>query len=114
MIEGFDPFPHDMEASEVWSDRWASNTGTTARHYMSVATQKQSLVCLAADLPTIAFLTELVNEVGPYIAALKTHVDLIEDWTPKGWAEFCDVAQRHSLLIFEDRKFADIGKISQK
>jgi len=114
MIEGFDPLPQTMEASEVWSDRWASNNGTTARHYMSVAAKKQSLVCLAADRPSIHSLTSLINEVGPYIAALKTHVDLIENWTPEGWSAFCDAAQQHQLLIFEDRKFADIGKISQK
>ena len=114
MIEGFDFMPHHMEASDVWSDRWTSNTGIIARNYMSAAVEKQSLVCLAADRPTIASLTHLVGEVGPYIAALKTHVDLIDDWNAEEWEEFCRLAKQHNLLIFEDRKFADIGKISQQ
>tara|TARA_B100001250_G_scaffold407826_1_gene429234 strand:+ start:1152 stop:1880 length:729 start_codon:yes stop_codon:yes gene_type:complete len=80
---------------------------------MSVACEKKSLVCLAADRNTMAGLFELLEEVGPYIAALKTHVDLIDDWSPNEWNKFCEVADKHNLLIFEDRKFADIGKISR-
>ena len=44
-----------------------------ARKYMEVAARKQSLVCLAADRNTMHGLFELIDEVGPYIAALKTH-----------------------------------------
>ena len=58
-------------------------------------------------------LFELIDSVGPYLAALKTHVDLIDDWTPESWSEFCKKAHDADLLIFEDRKFADIGKISR-
>ena len=85
-----------------------------AQRYMEVATKKQSLVCLAADRNTMDGLMQLIEAVGPYIAALKTHVDLVDDWTPEGWARFCEAAQTADLLVFEDRKFADIGAISRK
>jgi orotidine 5'-phosphate decarboxylase subfamily 1 len=80
---------------------------------MTVACEKQSLVCLAADRNTMSGLFELLEQVGPYIAALKTHVDLIDDWSAKEWSKFCAAAEQNNLLIFEDRKFADIGKISR-
>ena len=102
-----------MQPDEVWGERWSSATLPIAKRYMTVATEKQSLVCLAADRRTMAGLFELINEVGPFIAALKTHVDLIEDWSASEWADFCALAHHHNLLIFEDRKFADIGKISR-
>jgi len=102
-----------MQAAEVWGDRWSNAVLPMARKYMEVATEKQSLVCLAADRKTMSGLFELVREVGPYIAALKTHVDLIDDWSAGAWSDFCELAKQHNLLIFEDRKFADIGKISQ-
>ena len=102
-----------MPAAEVWGNRWSNAVLPMARKYMEVATEKQSLVCLAADRKTMSGLFELVRDVGPYIAAVKTHVDLIEDWTPNAWSDFCKLAKQHKLLIFEDRKFADIGKISQ-
>ena len=71
-----------MQAAEVWGDRWSNAVLPMARKYMEVATEKQSLVCLAADRKTMSGLFELVREVGPYIAALKTHVDLIDDVAP--------------------------------
>ena len=100
-------------ASEVWGERWSNSTSDIARKYMEVAARKQSLVCLAADRNTMSGLFDLIRDVGPYIAALKTHVDLVDDWTPGAWSEFCKEAEKADLLIFEDRKFADIGKISR-
>ena len=102
-----------MMASEIWGERWASSSSDIARRYMEVASRKQSLVCLAADRRTMDGLFDLIDSVGPYLAALKTHVDLVDDWTPEGWANFCNKAMDADLLVFEDRKFADIGKISR-
>ena len=103
-----------MEASDAWNERWEASTLPMARTFMEVATRKESLVCLAADKYTMAELFELLEAVGPSIAALKTHVDLIDDWNMEEWVRFCARAQAMDLLIFEDRKFADIGKISRK
>lgn len=100
-------------ASEIWGERWTNSTSDIARRYMEVASRKKSLVCLAADRSTMSGLFELIDSVGPYLAALKTHVDLVDDWTPEDWVMFCKKANDADLLIFEDRKFADIGKISR-
>jgi len=100
-------------ANEFWGERWDNSTSDIARQYMEVASRKKTLVCLAADRRTMSGLFELIDSVGPYLAALKTHVDLIDDWTPESWSEFCKKAHDADLLIFEDRKFADIGKISR-
>ncbi|RJU87196.1 MAG: orotidine-5'-phosphate decarboxylase [Candidatus Poseidoniales archaeon] len=102
-----------MMANEFWGERWDNSTSDIARKYMEVASRKKTLVCLAADRRTMSGLFELIDSVGPYLAALKTHVDLIDDWTPESWSEFCKKAHDADLLIFEDRKFADIGKISR-
>ena len=102
-----------MEPSEAWGVRWEMAASPMAKRYMKVATAKQSLVCLAADRNTMAGLFELIEAVGPHVAALKTHVDLVDDWTPEAWSRFCKAAHEANLLIFEDRKFADIGKISR-
>ena len=102
-----------MEPSEAWGVRWEMATSPMAKRYMKVAAAKQSLVCLAADRNTMAGLFELIEAVGPHVAALKTHVDLVDDWNPEAWTRFCKAAHEANLLIFEDRKFADIGKISR-
>ena len=102
-----------MEPSAAWGVRWSAATSPMAKRYMDVATNKQSLVCLAADRNTMAGLFDLMEAVGPHVAALKTHVDLVDDWSPEAWCAFCKAAHEADLLIFEDRKFADIGKISR-
>ena len=104
----------NMEAREAWKVRWDASTLPMAKTFMEVACRKKSLVCLAADKYTMSEMFDLLASVGPSIAALKTHVDLIHDWTPDEWMRFCELAHEMDLLIFEDRKFADIGKISQK
>tara|TARA_B100000282_G_scaffold294689_1_gene272326 strand:+ start:1014 stop:1811 length:798 start_codon:yes stop_codon:yes gene_type:complete len=100
-------------ASEFWGERWANSASEIAKKYMEVSVRKKSLVCLAADRNTMAGLFDLIEVVGPHVAALKTHVDLVDDWNPEDWAGFCSAANDADLLIFEDRKFADIGKISR-
>ncbi len=102
-----------MEPADVWGVRWEACDNSMVRRYMDVVCKKQTLVILAADLRTMGELSDLIEEVGPHIAALKTHVDLVDDWTASGWAALCELAKQHDLLMFEDRKFADIGQISR-
>jgi orotidine 5'-phosphate decarboxylase subfamily 1 len=102
-----------MQPNEVWGDRWVGAAEPLARRWMTSVVNKQSMVVLAADRYTMAGLNELLEEVAPYVSALKTHVDLVEDWTSDSWNDFCDRARTADMLIFEDRKHGDIGKIAR-
>ena len=104
---------HLMQPSEVWGERWNANPNPLARRWMETVVDKQSMVVLAADRYTMAGLTELLEDVSPQVAALKTHVDLVEDWTAESWNVFCEKAKDADMLIFEDRKHGDIGKIAR-
>lgn len=102
-----------MRVEDLWGQRWVSCTNPLAQRYMETAARKQTLVCLAADMKSIQDLLDLIEEVGPHIAALKTHVDIVDDFSIESWGALVEAANRHDLLLFEDRKFADIGKVSQ-
>lgn len=80
-------------------------------------TLKSSNLCLSADVSNANQLLSLANSLGPSIVVLKTHYDLISNWdyNPQTGtaARLARIARRHGFLIFEDRKFGDIGNTVQ-
>lgn len=102
-----------MQPDEAWGPRWHSCAHPLSHRYMEVACDKRSLVIIAADIPRVEDLVDMIELVGPHIAGLKTHVDMTEDFTMEEWERVVDVAKKHDLLVFEDRKFADIGRVSE-
>ena len=64
---------------------------------------------LAADVTTKNELMDLLDKTGSKIVVLKTHCDMIADWDEEFSELLASKAKEKDVLVFEDRKFADIG-----
>ncbi|XP_023723352.1 uridine 5'-monophosphate synthase isoform X2 [Cryptotermes secundus] len=80
-----------------------------AAKLLKVMVSKQSNLCVAADVTSASRLISLAESAGPYVCLFKTHIDIVEDFSPQLIQDLLAAAQKHNFLLMEDRKFADIG-----
>lgn len=80
-----------------------------ARKLLTLVETKQTNLAFSADVTSAQALLKLADLLGPNICVLKTHIDMIEDFHSELIPQLVALSQQHQFLIFEDRKFADIG-----
>ncbi|KAJ5730269.1 Orotidine 5'-phosphate decarboxylase [Penicillium malachiteum] len=98
----------------TYAARATTHPNPLARKLFEVAEAKKSNVTVSADVTTTKELLELADRLGPYIAVIKTHIDILPDFGPETIDGLNALAAKHNFLIFEDRKFIDIGNTVQK
>uniref|UniRef100_A0A1B6E8N6 Uridine 5'-monophosphate synthase n=2 Tax=Clastoptera arizonana TaxID=38151 RepID=A0A1B6E8N6_9HEMI len=93
----------------LFSERAKLTTCPITQQLFKIMEEKQTILCVAADLTSSTHLLTLAQIVGPHICILKTHCDLVSDFTPDIGSKLKDIAREFNFLIMEDRKFSDIG-----
>jgi len=106
-----------------YTDRAKNAKNPMAEKLFGIMKKKETNLCVSADLTKANDIIKLAKAVGDEICVLKTHIDIIEDFSFNGAPEtktpaeaiknftskLREIADEKEFLIFEDRKFADIG-----
>lgn len=94
------------ERSKLTNNQWS-------KQMLDLMERKKTNLCASADLTNMHDLLSLAMKVGEHICLLKVHIDIIKfdslQELREGIAELEKIAKDKDFMIFEDRKFADIG-----
>ena len=101
--------PHDSLTIPFYARASISTTPLLTSYLFHLMTLKRSNLCLSADVTTSAELLAIAEQVGDSICLLKTHADTISDFSDRTARQLKEIAERKHFLVFEDRKFGDIG-----
>lgn len=93
-----------------YSERAQHHKSEVAKKLLTLMEEKKSNLCASIDVRSTSEFLTLVDKLGPFICMVKTHIDIIDDFTYDGTIlPLVELSKKHKFLIFEDRKFADIG-----
>jgi orotidine-5'-phosphate decarboxylase len=99
--------------ARTYESRAQTHPTAIGRSLLSLMATKKTNLCVSVDISDASSILSLLDAVGPSICCAKTHIDIIPFETPGAIKEFTTalaaLAKKHNFLIFEDRKFADIG-----
>ncbi|XP_063824785.1 uridine 5'-monophosphate synthase-like [Ostrinia nubilalis] len=84
-------------------------TNEIAKQLFDVMATKKTNLCVSVDLTTTTCILDLLEKVGEHVCLVKTHADIIEDFSTDFITRLKSLAKRFNFLILEDRKYADIG-----
>lgn len=112
-----DRVPPALAAKKVMEERLRTpfearaekSSNPMSARLLRLMSEKQTTLCIAADVSSSDKVLELANAAGPHICVFKTHVDALNDFSENFVHELQRLAKTHNFLLMEDRKFGDIG-----
>ncbi|EPQ28664.1 uncharacterized protein PFL1_03967 [Pseudozyma flocculosa PF-1] len=94
---------------QTYASRAARQPNAAARQLLECIERKQSNLCVSVDVTNKRDLLDVCDAVGPDVCLIKTHIDIVSDFDMDLVEQLTALSKKHDFLIFEDRKFADIG-----
>lgn len=96
--------------AKTYSQRAEVHPSPVAARLLRLMDEKKTNLCASVDTTSTAEFLDLIDKLGPKICLVKTHIDIISDFSYEGTiVPLLELAKKHKFMIFEDRKFADIG-----
>ncbi|KAJ4497854.1 orotidine-5'-monophosphate decarboxylase [Lentinula lateritia] len=92
---------------QTYGQRIQNHTNPAAKLLLETMERKKSNLAVSVDVTKSKDFLAIIDAVGPFVCL--THVDIIEDFDQSLVQQLQDLSIKHDFVIFEDRKFADIG-----
>ena len=92
-----------------FAERAQASIHPLSRLLFNLMYEKQTNLALSVDVTSAEDLLRYADEIGPEICILKTHIDILQNFDFSVVQQLREIADRHQFILFEDRKFADIG-----
>ncbi|KIK68014.1 hypothetical protein GYMLUDRAFT_69019 [Collybiopsis luxurians FD-317 M1] len=89
---------------QTYGQRIQNHCNPTAKLLLEIMERKKTNLAVSVDVTKSKDFLAIVDTVGPF-----THVDIIQDYDQSLIEQLQNLSTKHDFLIFEDRKFADIG-----
>ena len=99
-----------MEGTNISYEKRATKALNPAgKRLFELMEEKETNLALSNDEVDPKRFLELSEKLGPEIAVLKTHVDIIRDFSPTLTQKLSELSKKYNFMILEDSKLADIG-----
>lgn len=109
------PGPTILKMPATYLQRAENHTSPVAARLLRLMEEKKSNLCASVDVSTTKEFLDLIEKLAPFICLVKTHIDIIDDFSYEGTiVPLLELSKKHKFMIFEDRKFADIGNTVKK
>ena len=102
----------DLQKKEkllTYGNRAQIVSNSITKRLFEIIELKKTNLAFSVDITNASEVLRLADLVGPHICVLKTHVDIISDFSVSFTKSLVELSNKHNFIIFEDRKFADIG-----
>ncbi|KAG1755583.1 humps family-domain-containing protein [Suillus lakei] len=102
---------HRAPHLQTYNERAKKHANKAAKALLEIMEEKQSNLSVSVDVTKSKDFFDIIEAVGPHVCLIKasTHIDVLEDFDATVIDRLRELSERHKFLIFEDRKFADIG-----
>ncbi|KAG8937117.1 orotidine 5'-phosphate decarboxylase [Tulasnella sp. 418] len=98
-----------MIATKTYGTRVSGHSNPAAIALLELMERKRTNLCVSVDVTKKESLLRIVDAAGPSVCLVKTHIDIVEDFDEDLVDQLAELSKKHDFMIFEDRKFADIG-----
>jgi len=92
-----------------YGERAVLSNNSAGQKLLQLMEEKKTNLSTGCDTSNSKELLSMARNVAEEIVIFKTHMDMLDDFTENVTGELKDLSRQHNFMLFEDRKFADIG-----